>query len=84
MARGWESKSVADQQDEASALPNEEATLYDADPAVRERQLRLQSLRLSHSRTVEQLQRATNPAHRRMLKRALNTLESEMEELGNA
>ncbi len=81
MARGWESKSVADQQDEAAALPAQDETLYDADPAVRERHARLHALRLSHSRTVEQLQRATNPAHRRMLKRALLALEREMAEL---
>lgn len=38
----------------------------------------LESLRLSHARTVDQLSRATNPAHRAMLERALQSLEEKL------
>ena len=82
MARGWESKSVADQMEGAEAHPTRAESLYDISPAVRERQARLKTLELSRARTLDQLQRATSPAHRQMLKRALNALEREMEELG--
>jgi hypothetical protein len=39
---------------------------------------RLESLRLSQVHTVERLKRATNPAHREMLQRALRHIETEM------
>jgi hypothetical protein len=82
MARGWESKAVADQMDDAfapTAAP--EGSRYDVSPAVRERQTRLRWLRMSHARTCEQLKRATNPTHRQMLERAVAALEREMEDL---
>ena len=47
-------------------------------PAEWARRARLESLRLSQTHTVERLKRATNPAHREMLKRALRHLEAEM------
>ena len=81
MARGWESKSVADQMDAAGAAPAREESRYDVSPAVRERQTRLRWLRMSHARTSEQLKRATNATHRQMLERAIAALEREMEDL---
>jgi hypothetical protein len=44
----------------------------------RERGARDESLRLSKARIEEQLGRATNPAHRAMLERALKALEAEI------
>jgi hypothetical protein len=44
-------------------------------PEDRERKAREESLRLSRARIEEQLGRATNPAHRAMLERALKALE---------
>ena len=77
MARGWESKAVESQLEErekrASAAPPEELT-----PEERVRRARLDSLKLSRSRTLEQLERATNPAHRAMLKRTLLAVEQEI------
>jgi replication-associated recombination protein RarA len=84
MARGWESKAVEDQMQEQDAkLRGAEtaAPQYEISPAVRARNERLESLRLSHSRTDQQLARATNDRHREMLKRALSSLEKEIEEL---
>jgi DNA-binding HxlR family transcriptional regulator len=50
-------------------------------PAVRARRERIESLNLSRARTLEQLERATRPAHREMLNRTLRSLEAEIEEM---
>lgn len=83
MARGWESKAVADQLEEADARARElEQKAREAmSPAERARSERLESLRLSRARTLDQLERATRPAHREMLQRTLRALEREMDEL---
>lgn len=77
MARGWESKAVESQVEERegreAARPQEELT-----PEERARRARLESLKLSRARTLEQLERATSPAHRAMLKRTLLALEIEL------
>jgi hypothetical protein len=49
-------------------------------PEERARLSRLESLRLSKARMQDQLGRATNPAHRATLERALQALESQMNE----
>ena len=80
MARGWESKAVADQIDQADERDKEEnlAAEDSNSPAVKARREHLEALRLSHTRTLDQLDCATNPAHREMLKRALRFLETQM------
>ncbi|HLL71885.1 MAG TPA: hypothetical protein VK363_10655 [Pyrinomonadaceae bacterium] len=81
MARGWESKAVEDQIQEAEerARRAQEAPL-DESPEARSRRERLETLRLSRARTLDQLERATNRAHREMLGRTLRALETEIEE----
>jgi hypothetical protein len=81
MARGWESKAVADQMEESDFRGNENDARPDASPAVRARRERLESLRLSRSRTLAQLERATGQAHREMLTRTLRALENEIADL---
>ncbi len=82
MARGWESKAVAEQMDEAKDnRPHAPAAQLDTSPAARVRRERLESLRLSRARTLEQLERASNPNHREMLERALRALEKEIKKL---
>lgn len=81
MARGWESKAVEDQMNEADARQRQSGTAYDPSPEVRARRERLETLRLSHARALDQLKRATTPAHRSMLERAVRALETEMDEL---
>ena len=83
MARGWESKSVEEQQQAAEerARQKEAAQAYDDSPEARVRRERLEHLRLSRARTLEQLERATRPAHREMLRRTLRAVESEIEGL---
>ncbi len=83
MARGWESKAVEDQMQEQDAKLRDatQAASYESSPVVRERAEHLEGLRLSRSRTAQQLARATNRAHREMLSRALRALEEEIEKL---
>jgi hypothetical protein len=80
MARGWESKAVADQIEEGEARPNEPRH---AQPSPEERLLkeRLDSLRLSRSRLLQQLERARHPAHRELLRNGLKAVEKEIEEV---
>ncbi len=77
MARGWESKAVADQIEEG----NQREALPPAGNTAEDRQLkeRLESLRLSRSRILEQLDRATQPAYREMLGKSLQAIEREIE-----
>jgi hypothetical protein len=84
MARGWESKAVADQIDEADQRALRQESLDDLSPEERARRERLESLRLSRAHTLTQLERATRPAHRQMLQRTLRALEAEMEELSES
>ena len=80
MARGWESKAVEDQQQEAERRALEaSAPAFEQSPEVRARRERLESLRLSRSHTLDQLESATNPAHREMLRRTLTALEAATE-----
>jgi hypothetical protein len=81
LARGWESKSIESQQEE-SVRDAEQRDAQTLAPEERERQARRASLELSRTRTLDQLERATNAAHRAMLKRTLLALEREIAELG--
>lgn len=82
MARGWESKGVADQIEAAGELGRDEPERpSDLSPEMRARIERIESLKLSRSRTLEQLERATNPAYREMLLRALAAVDMEIEDL---
>jgi hypothetical protein len=80
VARGWESKAVADQIEEGESRQNEtprEAT----SPEERQLRERHDSLLLSKSRLLAQLERATNPAHRGVLLNGLKAVEKELEEI---
>ncbi|MFN2455952.1 MAG: hypothetical protein ABR577_17220 [Pyrinomonadaceae bacterium] len=81
MARGWESKAVADQMEQQQERALLKATPHETSPAVRARHERLETLRLSRTRTLTQLERATRHAHREMLTRTLRALEAEIEDL---
>ena len=81
MARGWESKAVADQIEEGESR---QAASRQAETSPEERQLkeRRDSLLLSKSRLLQQLERATNPAYRNVLLNGLKSVEKELEEIG--
>jgi hypothetical protein len=80
MARGWESKAIADQIEEGESRrkrsPNAEAS-----PEQRRLKERLDSLLLSKSRLLQQLERATRPAHRNVLQNGLKAVEKELEQV---
>jgi hypothetical protein len=80
VARGWESKSVEAQIEEGNQPP-EEKVRVDNSPEARAHRLRLESLRLSRSRLLDQLERARHEAHREMLQKGLSAIEREIEEL---
>jgi hypothetical protein len=77
MARGWESKSVADQIEDAELR---ETKTQPESVDDRERKQRLDSLLLSKSRLLQQLERAKHPAHRSVLLNGLKAIEKEIEE----
>ena len=78
MARGWESKAVEAQIEEGNQRRPEQTT-FNTSRVVRSRQQRLESLRLSRSRLLEQLDRARYAAHRAMLLNGLKDIEREIE-----
>jgi hypothetical protein len=79
MARGWESKSIEAQQEDASRdKASEKPRLTMAETAIAREAA---SLRLSLSRVVEQLGHTQNSRHREMLERAKADLERKIESL---
>ena len=80
MARGWESKAVADQIEEGESR-QAEARKGEVTPQQRLLKERLDSLKLSKSRLLQQLERARHPAHRDVLLNGLKAVEKEIEEI---
>jgi hypothetical protein len=80
MARGWESKSVEAQQDEAASKNTPEKPRLTREAAGRLREQ--ENLRLSLRRVLQQLENSHNPHHRAMLEQARSDLERKMQELG--
>ena len=76
MARGWESKSVEQQQEEATT-----ERARHREPLTSEQiglRRRLATLELSRKRILHQLEAATNPQHRQMLEAALADLDAQI------
>ena len=82
MARGWESKAVADQIEEGDSR-RQSAPKAAARPEERMLKERLDSLKLSRSRLLQQLDRARHPAYRDVLLNGLKAVEKEIEEVSN-
>ena len=78
MARGWESKSIEQQQEEALTLKPHRAQLTPDQIATENRR---QGLELSKQRILQQLQSACNSRHRRMLETALEDLDDQLKAL---
>ena len=78
MARGWESKSIESQQDDAgrktSAGPN-----LTADERARKQQQA--GLQLALAETQAQLSAACRPAHREMLRLRLDAIQAQLKDL---
>jgi hypothetical protein len=77
MARGWESKSVEEQQTQA-AVPNADPVVTHAQEAERKRQR--QALELQRERVLSE--RTSNPHRRTALGNALADIEEKLAELG--
>lgn len=80
MARGWESKAVADQIEEGESR-QAQSSKDAVSPEERQLKDRIDSLKLSRSRLLQQLERATLPAHRNVLLNGLKAVEKELEEI---
>ena len=80
MARGWESKSVEEQQEEK--LRSARAPADPRSPAERERDKQREQWRLALAQTQTELQRACHPAHREMLRLRMERIQEELEKLG--
>ena len=78
MARGFDSKFVEAQQEEATRPKNTGPILTPEQRAAADRR---KALQLSRARAVADLERASVPAHRRMLEEALKSLDSELQKL---
>ena len=79
MARGFESKSVDEQQAEARREPAQNQTLS---PQEMEGRRKRDGLLLSRKNIQSQLSSVTNPTHRQMLEAALAELDRQLAELG--
>jgi len=79
MARGFDSKFVEAQQEEAQrrAAPLKPPMT----PEARIREQRRRALELTRTRTQQDLSRAVLPAHRRMLEEAIAALDKQIKEI---
>jgi hypothetical protein len=78
MARGFESKMVEFQQEEAArARPTAERLT----PEEQQARAKRQGLELTRARAAADLERATIPAHRRMLEQALAAIDDQLRAL---
>jgi len=78
MARGFESKMVEFQQEEAQRKRSNAAGLSAEEQAAAGRRA---SLELARRRAVADLERATAPAHRKMLEQAIAALDEQLRQL---
>ena len=83
MARGWDSKSIEDQQ----AAAEQERSRQKKPPisaAAREQRVKLDALRLSRVKVVRDLESASNRQYRRMLEQALAHIDGEIAEISRS
>lgn len=76
MARGWESKSVEAQQDEAAQEATKSRIKLSPEQAARSREK--ENLQLSRQRVVHQIESSQNPRHRKILQHALAELDQKL------
>ena len=79
MARGWESKSVEAQIDEAAVHHHRSAVLENAiAPATLELIRKKETILLSRTRVVRELENAQNPRYIAVLEKALADLDAQL------
>jgi multidrug efflux pump subunit AcrA (membrane-fusion protein) len=79
MARGWESKSVESQRQDADAARERRAP---ATAEQRQREQKRHGLELSRARVLQQLAKVESPVRRQALEAALAHLDAELAALG--
>jgi hypothetical protein len=79
MARGWESKSVEEQQAAATTQVESKQRLTPQQSARKQQEL---AIDLSRRRILQQLRSVQNPRHRQMLESALSELDARLARLG--
>ena len=81
MARGWESKSVEEQQ----SLAQHQTITQDEKDALKrqnaEKMRKIQGLQLNRARIREQIERSTNDRYKELLGRELEHLEQKLKQL---
>jgi hypothetical protein len=76
MARGWESKSVEQQQEEMSE--QRKTARAPLSPEQQQRNRKREGLLLSRERLSQQLQAAANPRHCQMLEQSISELDRQL------
>ena len=76
MARGWESKSVEEQQSEAAEKSAQPRVKMSPEAAARARER--ENLRLARQRILQQLEQAQNARHRKLLQDTLADLDRKL------
>ena len=79
MARGWESKSVEEQQSAAITQVESKQRLTPEQAARKQQE---ESIHLSRHHILQQLQSVQNPRHRQMLESALSELDTRLARMG--
>jgi hypothetical protein len=78
MAKGWESKSVEEQQQVAETTLSKEQIEQNKKREKAEQARKVQALKLNVARIREQLERTQNERYRQMLTSELDQLQSEL------
>jgi hypothetical protein len=78
MARGWESKSIESQQEEAARERSHKPALT---PEQRARAERRRALELARARAAADRDRATSDRHKSMLTQAIEALDQQLSSL---
>ncbi|MEA2600268.1 MAG: hypothetical protein QOF89_1260 [Acidobacteriota bacterium] len=79
MARGWESKSVESQIEDADSQANRGERLT---PEQRQLRQKRESIELSRRRVLQEIEATRSPVRRASLEQALAFLDKQLEELG--
>ena len=78
MARGWDSKSIEAQIDSAEAHQHRAGSTAQPDPEKLELIRRKETIMLSRTRVVRELETAQNPRYRDLLRKALADLDAQL------
>jgi hypothetical protein len=82
MARGWESKSVEEQQSEFGKGSARQAKAQQS-PEDKKRSQRLETLQLARANVLRQLETSQNERHKALLQQELDQLNIELSALGS-